>query len=129
MATTDWPMTVAVEGISVLDISIDEGAFRRECIKKFDSNSPNWDEKMDYNQVFLRANNAYMNDLLNVKGHLFLNEVYDALGLPRTALGAVCGWIRSDDQVNYVGFGEMEPSTDGTIRLEFNAVGVILGVF
>lgn len=123
----DQGLGVAVEGVRVIDINIDSGAFKRECVKKFDNTCREWSEQMEYNIVFLRAQNAYANDVLAVRGHLFLNEVYDSLGLPRTAIGAVCGWYRSDDGVDYVGFGEMEPSTDGSIRLEFNAEGVILG--
>lgn len=34
----------------------------------------------------------YMNDKLNMRGHLYLNEVYDMLGLPRTKVGQVVGW-------------------------------------
>lgn len=120
-------MGIQVEGIMAIKVEIDPSAFKRECVKKFDNTCREWSPQMEYNVIFLRAQNAYCNDMLTVRGHLSLNDVYDGLGLPRTPIGAVCGWYKTDDAVNYVGFGEMEPSTDGSIRLEFNAQGVILG--
>lgn len=124
---SDQVTGIQVEGIMAIKVEIDTAAFKRELVKKFDESSYNWSPQMEYNVIFLRAQNAYANDLLAVRGHLFLNDIYDGLGLPRTSIGAVCGWYRTDDEVDYVGFGEMEPSTDGSIRLEFNAQGVILG--
>lgn len=70
-----------------------------------------WKASPDMNEAFLRAQQSYFNDILSTRGHVFLNEVLDALGLKRTPAGQVCGWYKGlgDD---YVDFGYM----DGFIR-------------
>ena len=42
---------------------------------------------------YLKKKERQLNDKLQIQKHLFLNEVYDALGLERTSEGAVVGWI------------------------------------
>ena len=58
--------------------------------------------------MFLRRQQDYANEVLKSRGHLFLNEVYDMLGIPRTKAGQVVGWIYNEDNPNgdnYVDFG------------------------
>lgn len=46
--------------------------------------------------------------MLISRGHLFLNEVYDMLDLPRTKAGQVVGWVYDKNNTkgdNYVSFG------------------------
>lgn len=74
----------------------------------FDESSPNWDKNAEYNLMFLKSQQAHANDLLRAKGRLFLNEVYDMLGIPRSAAGQVVGWIYDEKNPigdNYVDFG------------------------
>lgn len=74
----------------------------------FDESCAHWDKDPEYNLVFLRAQQQYANDLLRTKGHLFLNEVYDMLGIPRTKAGQVVGWYYNEKNPtgdNYVDFG------------------------
>lgn len=62
----------------------------------------------EYNLMFLRRQQDYANELLKHRGHLFLNEVYDMLGIPRTKAGQVVGWIYDENNPNgdnYVDFG------------------------
>ncbi len=62
----------------------------------------------EYNLMFLRRQQDYANEVLKSRGHLFLNEVYDMLGIPRTKAGQVVGWIYNEDNPNgdnYVDFG------------------------
>ena len=76
-----------------------------------------------------------MNDLLNLRGHVFLNEVYDALGIPRTSAGAVVGWVLNGGGDNYIDFGIYDASVEkrrdfvngreSSIFLDFNVDGVI----
>lgn len=73
--------------------------------KIFDENNPNWSKDPEYNRVFLVSQQQFANDLLHARGHVFLNDVYDALGIPRTSAGAVVGWVLSKDGDNFVDFG------------------------
>lgn len=62
----------------------------------------------EYNLMFLRRQQDYANEVLKSRGHLFLNEVYDMLGIPRTKTGQVVGWIYDEKNPlgdNYVDFG------------------------
>jgi hypothetical protein len=106
-----------------------------EYARFFDQLSPSWNKQPEYNMIFLRAQQNYFNDLLLSRGHIFLNEVYDALGIPRSRAGAVVGWILSKDGDNYVDMGiyssdrEMARrfvnGDEGAILLDFNVDGVI----
>lgn len=59
----------------------------------FDANNPNWRADSDYNYLYIQNAERYFNDLLRSRGHVFLNEVYDALGFPHTKEGAIVGWV------------------------------------
>ena len=58
---------------------------------KFDENSASWDRSRDMNVFFLKFTQDYFNDLLKLRGYLFLNEVYDRLRIPRRAIGQCVG--------------------------------------
>lgn len=95
----------------------------------------NWEANADYNLMFLRNVENYLNDLLNSRGHVFLNEALDALGLKRTREGAVTGWIKGGGGDDYVDMGvfdyytdDISDTQDGKIRnihLNFNVDGLI----
>lgn len=90
----------------------------------FNKSSSFWHNDLDWNLFFLRTREHYANDILKAKGHLFVNEIYDMLGMPRTSMGAVTGWIMNDGA--YVDFGiKVEPKAKSYIRLNLNAQGVI----
>lgn len=97
----------------------------------FDSNSRNYETNPDYNRMFLKAQQAFANDKLQTRGHLFLNEVLDDLDLPRTPAGQIVGWTK-DGPDGYVNFRivEVERETeDGhyepALLLDFNVEGNI----
>lgn len=52
-----------------------------------------WTKDPEANLMFLRAQQRWANDSLRARGHVFLNEVYDALGLPRSSAGSQMGWM------------------------------------
>lgn len=63
----------------------------------FDDGCIGWTKDPEFNKLFLLEQQHYANDLLRQKGHLFLNEVYDMLGIPRSSAGQVVGWICDED--------------------------------
>jgi Family of unknown function (DUF6353) len=100
----------------------------------FDSYSGMWSKDPQYNYVFLRCQQQWANDMLKARGHLFLNEVYDALALDRTTAGSVVGWVISRDGDNFVDFGIFDDEKnardfingrEGSILLDFNVDGII----
>ena len=104
----------------------------------FDSSSPQWRTDNSFNEFFLKAQQNYANDKLQMAGHVFLNEVYDMLGVPRTKEGAIVGWVKEhgDDFIDFdiynpynAPYGEFEtgPSTE-SLLLDFNVDGVIFDI-
>jgi len=101
----------------------------------FDQLSPSWSKEPEYNFIFLKAQQTYFNDLLHARGHVFLNEVYDSLGIPRSKAGSVVGWVLTGQVTdNYVDFGIFEDAEsirdfvngrEGSILLDFNVDGMI----
>jgi Family of unknown function (DUF6353) len=103
----------------------------------FDQTSTCWSKDPEYNRLFLINVQNYVNDLLHARGHVFLNEVYDRLGIDRSNAGAVVGWIMRRDGTtdNYIDFGIFNADSDrvrdfvngreGSILLDFNVDGVI----
>lgn len=104
----------------------------------FDENNVNWDRRPDYNQTFLMLQQTYANQRLHAKGHVFLNEVYDSLGMPRTPAGQVVGWVLGGNGETttgdgFIDFGFMDPKTqetldfmrgdEGAVWLDFNVDG------
>ena len=59
----------------------------------FDEGSKNWEKDGSANYMFIRAQMKHLQNKLIANGHLFLNDVYQALGLPITVAGQSAGWI------------------------------------
>lgn len=88
------------------------------------------------NLFFLRMQQNYANEKLRNRGYLFLNEVYDMIGIPRTKAGQVVGWVydeRNPVGDNFVDFGIYEDRNAAFINgyadrvlLDFNVDGNIL---
>jgi hypothetical protein len=101
----------------------------------YDETCTQWDKTPEYNLMYLRSQQNYFNDMLRSRGHVFLNEVYDALGITRSKAGAVVGWVISDTGDNFVDFGIFDGNTpkkrafvngdERSILLDFNVDGVI----
>lgn len=74
----------------------------------FDETSTMWQRDAEYNLMFLRQQEAYANQKLRSEGFLFLNDVYEALGLKKTKEGQIVGWIYNEKNPagdNFVDFG------------------------
>ena len=102
----------------------------------FDEGSPNWHKNAEFNRLFIQCQQNYANNLLQARGHLFLNEVYDMLGIERSSAGQVVGWVINGEGDNFVDFGLFEAHQSGfvngsepSILLDFNVDGVVLDKF
>lgn len=101
----------------------------------FDETNPNWDSNNGFNRSFLFAQQEHFTNILNSRGHIFLNEVYRGLGFPHTAEGALLGWIKPEDgREGFVDFGLYNATEgsksfidgrDNVVLLDFNVDGVI----
>lgn len=122
--------------VSVQDTpATDDNTFNRV----FDENNPNWEKDAEYNFLWLKNRQKLAQQTLEAQGHLFLNEVYDMLGYPRTAAGQVVGWVYNPDTPygdDYVDFGVFDihdesvrsfiNGNERSIWLNFNVAGPIL---
>ena len=99
----------------------------------FDSSSTQWNRNSEYNLMFLKSQQNYANDLLKSRGHIFLNEVYDMLGIPRSQAGQIVGWVLGEGD-DFVDFGIFDDSGDArdfvngykdSILLDFNVDGIV----
>ncbi len=104
----------------------------------YDDGCRGWTKDPELNLAFLRQQQNYANNLLKTKGWVTLNEVYDMLGITRTAAGMVVGWIYDEKHPvgdNFIDFGIYDINSEAnrrfvnglerTILLDFNVDGNI----
>lgn len=95
----------------------------------FDESSHQFEKNAEQNHIFLKLQQSVANQRLKQKGHLFLNDVYDALGFEDSQAGAVVGWLWDGDGDNYIDFGLNQSCLDDyyepRIWVDFNVDGVI----
>lgn len=99
--------------------------------KCFDESNPEWNKNAEINRVFLQCQQNYLNHRLHARGHVFLNEVYEALGFEHTQAGSVVGWVVGNGD-NFVDFSIFEAVNadfingyERSIWLDFNVDGII----
>jgi hypothetical protein len=99
----------------------------------FDDTNKNWVRAPGANRLFVQAQQSWANDLLNARGHVFLNDVYDLLGLERTPAGAVVGWVKGHGD-GYITFMlddnkrevyDFFEGNEKSVWLDFNVDGVV----
>lgn len=103
----------------------------------FDDGCTSWTVNAEYNLILLRDVQRYCNMLLQMQGYLFLNDVYEKLGIPKTKAGQIVGWIydpdRNDFGDNFVDFGLQDERNRDFVNglgnvalLDFNVDGEII---
>lgn len=123
-------------------IEVSNGSeFASPYARFFDEGCKGWEKDAEMNLMFLRAEQNFANDRLKARGYLFLNEVYERLGIPTTKAGQVVGWIYDPEDPNhqgdnYVDFGIYDMNREKTrdfvngyervILLDFNVDGDIM---
>lgn len=104
----------------------------------FDDSCAGWVNNAEYNLEYLKAREAEANNRLRKDGYLFLNDVYEMLGMKKTKAGQYVGWsLNSPFGDGYVSFGIYNDACQGNrdfingyqtvALLDFNVDGVILG--
>lgn len=105
----------------------------------FDECNPNWSPDASQNRFFIQCVQNQMNDKLRAEGHLFLNDVYRALGFKDTTEGQLVGWIYNDDNIGqgdgFVDFDLYDSESaekryfingyESSVLLDFNVDGVV----
>ena len=74
----------------------------------FDEYCEGWTKDPEYNLMFLKLQQSQANKILQTRGYLYLNEVYEMLGMDKTKAGHVVGWIYDEKNPvgdNFVDFG------------------------
>lgn len=107
--------------------------------KFYDDGCTGWTKNPELNLMFLKRQQRYANDKLKADGHLFLNDVYEMLGIHKTKAGQIVGWIYNEENPNgdnYIDFGiydihsassrDFVNGYERTILLDFNVDGNIL---
>lgn len=129
----DGTETTVIETVKTMDPTL-----YSDYARFFDEASPYWQKDPEYNMVFLKAQQQYANDLLRAKGRLFLNDVYEMLGIDKTKAGQIVGWVYDEENPNgdnFVDFGIYDMSKErvrafvngyeANILLDFNVDGNI----
>lgn len=103
-------------GIKTVEV-VDEATGKKKKVKTlpkssaspyarlFDETNGNWQATPDYNDLFLRNQQRYANDMLRVRKIVTLNDVYDSLGFDRTSEGQLVGWVYGGNGDNFIDFG------------------------
>jgi len=125
----DGNSKVEKEEVTTIDMPSDYARF-------FDETSTEWTKTPEYNLNYLIHQQQWANDMLHARGYLFLNEVYDVLGIPRSQVGQLVGWIDGPEgKDRFVDFHIWDLNNDEkrafvngyerSILLDFNVDGVI----
>ncbi len=156
---TDFDMRHGVKLMNIEKPAVDEngneieGKTETKAVRVLDPNHPSeyarfFDEvnsteyRKDpyYNQTYVCAQQSIATELLRRNGYLFLNEVYEALGMDPTVAGQCIGWIYDKNRDNVVDFGfsvvnrslntdaanDFLDGYESSILLDFNVDGYIL---
>lgn len=102
----------------------------------FDESNYHFSKDPEITKMWLTGVQTHMNQLFQVRGHIFLNEVLDALNMPRCAEGQQLGWVlgagTGDDFIDFGFLTDDDPHTvafrngaETTVRLNFNVDGIV----
>lgn len=96
----------------------------------FDQSSDYWQNSVEFNRIFITLQQNQANHRLRADGYIFLNDVYQMLGLEKTTPGQIVGWVWQGDGDNYIDFCLYEAIDSGApydtnFWLDFNVDGEI----
>jgi hypothetical protein len=147
--TKDRQFKTGVREVEVVELAYtDENGVKHKAEKKtievidpdhksvyaryYDENCKEWTNRADINLMTIKARQDYFNDMLKIRGHVFLNEIYDQLGMDRTKAGQIVGWVFGADGDNIIDFGIYAECNKDFVNmktpnclLDFNVDGVV----
>lgn len=119
-------------------INVVDPNMHSEYARFFDDGCKGWEKNSEYNLMFLKGVQNWANERLKNRKHLYLNEVYEELGIPLTEAGHEVGWIYDEEHPNgdnFVDFGiydlynekarDFVNGYERVILLDFNVDGPI----
>lgn len=95
-----------------------------EYARFFDENCLLWRNNTKENEYTLKLIQTNANSKLQAVGYLFLNDVYDMLGIPRSKIGQLVGWVYEDEK-SHVNFS-LHEGPNNMIMVDFNVDGLII---
>lgn len=123
----------------IVRVSEDNPALYSDYARCYDDGCTGWTKDPEANLIFLRRQQDWANDRLKARGYLFLNDVYESLGIPKSKAGQIVGWVydsKNPTGDNYVDFGiynlhdekarDFVNGYERSIWLDFNVDGNIL---
>jgi Family of unknown function (DUF6353) len=116
--------------LSKLPVQFDLNGWHHPYNRFFDESSHKFDSDGVLNYHFLMNAQNVLTDKLQAQGYLFLNDVYDMLGLPRTRIGQITGWsVKTGDEEVLFGLNEAFENAfhydwGNAILLNFNVDGI-----
>lgn len=126
-------------GVKAEEVKVDGDTFTIKTVdpnklsiyaRIFDESNPNYKKDVEHNKIFLKCQQNYFNTILHVRGHVFLNEVYEHLGFDHVSYGQIVGWVLNDEGDNYIDFGIYDAASsrfvngwERAIVLDFNVDG------
>lgn len=100
----------------------------------YDDGCKGWEPNPEWNKNFLIQAQCFFNDRLKTVGYVYLNEILEYLGIPKTGMGQEVGWLlgNGDDYIDF-GLSDVNRRTvrdfvngyEPTILLNFNVDGRI----
>jgi len=92
------------------------------CYKvRFDRYATAWEKDKFQNECTLRSEENWANDKLRLQGYLFLNDVFERLGLPKTKTGQIVGWVYEGYGDGFIDFGVTDCSNYEDVTYDSNA--------
>lgn len=120
-------------------IEVTDNSDISEYARFFEDGCKGWEKDPEWNLKYLLNLQRFCNERLETVGYLFLNEVYEELGIPRTQAGQIVGWVYDpsnpniDSQVDFGIHDLHKPANrsfvngwERTILLDFNVDGPIV---
>lgn len=134
----DGTETTVKKEIQAMNGAVDPSMYS-QFARFFDDGCAGWDPNPEYSLMFLNQQQNWANEKLKRQGYLFINDVYEMLGIQKCKEGQTHGWVYDEKNPigdNFIDFGiyniHIEKNRDfvngyeKVILLDFNHDGNIM---